>query len=222
MLKPEGLVLNLNYHIHEPQKSMTMATAMNEKSTVTRFNAVKYRDVEKKVEASSRHEAFVLFENAKKRLNDINNWQLLCGKTPAEFHLTDNMGNLLSTSVPQTGNLIRVRCYDKGRDKFIWYRIEEFIHEKNLLKDTEDFGFKVALVSDPSSSHQSEEGITCTFVVTRSGCKVSAVEAERSRIIATDGIPVLVQLKDKLQNVFSWINSSNQQWKSLINGVLQY
>jgi hypothetical protein len=199
-----------------------MAAVMNEKSPLIRFSGEKYRDVEKKVEASSRHEAFVLFENAKKRLNDINNWQLLCGKTPAEFHLTDDMGNLLNMSAPQAGNLIRVRCYDKGKDKFIWYRIDEFIHEKNLLKDTEDFGFNVSLVSDPSVKGRSEEGITCTFVVTRSGCKVSAVEAERSRIITQDGIPMLTQLKDKLQYVFSWINSSNQQWKSLINGVLQY
>ena len=199
-----------------------MTVLMNEKSPRTRYTGEKYRDVEKKVEASSRHEAFVLFENAKKRLNDINNWQLLCGKTPAEFHLTDEMGNLLTVSVPQTGNLIRVRCYDKGKHKFIWYRIGEFIHEKNLLKDTEDFGFKVSLVSDPSMPGRNEEGITCTFVVTRSGCKVSAVEAERSRIVTRDGIPALIQLKDKLQNVFSWINSSNQQWKSLINGVLQY
>lgn len=199
-----------------------MIAVSNEKSPQTRYAGEKYRDVEKKVEASSRHEAFVLFENAKKRLNDINNWQLLCGKTPAEFHLTDDMGNLLNVSVPETGNLIRVRCYDKGKDKFIWYRIEEFMHEKNLLKDTEHFGFKVMLVSGPLATQQSEEGITCTFVVTRSGCKVSAVEAERSRIVAKDGIPVFAQLRDKLQHVFSSIYSSNQQWKSLINGVLQY
>lgn len=199
-----------------------MTTGINEKSPRIRYTGEKYRDVEKKVEASSRHEAFVLFENAKKRLNDINNWQLLCGKTPAEFHLTDEMGNLLNVSVPQTGNLIRVRCYDKEKDKFIWYRIEEFMHEKNLLKDTEDFGFKVVLVSGPLAPQQREEGVTCTFVVTRSGCHVSAVEAERSPILTRDGIPVLAQLRDKLQHVFSWISSSNQQWKSLINGVLQY
>ncbi len=199
-----------------------MTAVINEKSPRTRYTGEKYRDVEKKVEASSRHEAFVLFENAKKRLNDINNWQLLCGKTPAEFHLTDEMGNRLDASVPQIGNLIRVRCYDKGKDKFIWYRIEAFMHEKNLLKDTEDFGFKVVLVSGPLAPQQPEEGITCTFLVTRSGCNVSAVEAERSRIVTRDGIPVLAQLRDKLQHVFSWISSSNQQWKSLINGVLQY
>lgn len=201
-----------------------MITVSNEKSLKARYTGEKYRDVEKKVEASSRHEAFVLFENAKKRLNDINNWQLLCGKTPAEFHLTDETGNMLHVPAPQTGNLIRVRCYDKekDKDKFIWYRIGEFLHEKNLLKDTEHFGFKVTMVSGPEAMPSVEEGITCTFVVTRSGCKVSAVEAERSRIVAGTGHPVLARLRDKLQHVFSWINSSNQQWKSLINGVLQY
>jgi hypothetical protein len=198
-----------------------MGTDYKGNTTAMRLKGEKYRDVEKKVEASSRHEAFVLFENAKNRLNDINNWQLLCGKTPAEFQLTDDMGNFVSASVPQTGNLIKVRCYTKGQSKFIWYRIEEFIHEKNLLKDTEDFGFKTIQVSDPMLP-QTDKGITCTFVVTRSGCKVSAVEAERSSVIVNDGLPVFIKVKEKLQDVFSWINSSNQQWKSLINGVLQY
>ena len=199
-----------------------MEALIKDKTQVARFTGQKYRDVQKSVEASSRHEAFVLFENARKRLNDINNWQLLCGKTPAEFHLTDEAGNLIIDRAPETGNLIRVRCYDKGKDKFIWYRIEAFIHEKNLLKDTEDFGFRVIQVSDPQVPQDIQEGITCTFVVTRSGCKVSAVEAERSKVFVNEGAPVLVQLKDKLQQMFSWVSSSNQQWKSLIHGVLHY
>jgi len=198
-----------------------MEAGYNVNATTVRLKGDKYRDIEKKVEASSRHEAFVLFENAKKRLNDINNWQLLCGKTPAEFQLTDDMGNLIHSPIPQTGNLIKVRCYTKGENKFIWYRIEHFIHEKNLLKDTEDFGFKVAQISDPFLP-QMDKGVTCTFVVTRSGCKVSAVEAERSKAMGNEGLPVFIKMKEKLQDVFSWINSSNQQWKSLINGVLQY
>lgn len=199
-----------------------MAAVIKEKSLGFRYSGERYRDVEKKVEAASRHEAFVLFENAKKRLNDINNWQLLCGKTPAEFQLTDKLGNFINASAPETGNLIKVRCYTKGTDKFIWYRIEEFIGEKNLLKDTEDFGFHVVRVSDPSQQAYDFSGITCTFLVTRSGCHVSAVEAERSKILVNESMPVLIKLKDKMQHIFSWISSSNQQWKSLINGVLQY
>lgn len=199
-----------------------MTAAIKEKNLGFRYSGERYRDVEKKVEAASRHEAFVLFENAKKRLNDINNWELLCGKTPAKFQLTDNLDNFINASSPEIGNLIKVRCYTKGTDKFIWYRIEDFISEKNLLKDTEDFGFHVVRVSDPLQPHDAYEGITCTFLVTRSGCCVSAVEAERSRILVNESIPVLIKLKDKVQHIFSWINSSNQQWKSLINGVLQY
>ena len=200
-----------------------MATAINTKIPGMRYAGERYRDVAKKVEASSRHEAFVLFENAKKRLNDINNWQLLCGKTPAGFQLTDESGNLLDSSVPQTGNLIKVRRYTGQKDEFIWYRIEEFIHEKNLLKDTEDFGFRVVSVAGPGNiASDSSEGVTCTFVVTRSGCEVSAVEAERIKVMVNERTPVLIRIKDKVQSVFSWISSSNQQWKSLINGVLHY
>lgn len=191
-----------------------------------RYNNMKYRDVEKKVEAVSRHEAFVLFENAKKRLNDINNWQLLCGKSPAEFQLTDHMGNLLDSSAPQVGNLIKVRFQapSNGQNKYIWYKIEDFIHEKNLLKDTEDFGFNVRQIADPFLTDEiAAEGVTCTFLVTRSGCTVSAVEAERTKMVTSaNGMPLFDKIKEKITDAFSIISSPNAQWKSLVNGVLQY
>lgn len=194
--------------------------------TEKRYKNVKYRDVEKKVEAVSRHEAFVLFENAKKRLNDINNWQLLCGKSPAEFQLTDYMGNLLDSSAPQIGNLIKVRFHAplNGKNKYIWYRIENFIHEKNLLKDKEDFGFNVIQIVDPFLTNEiSAEGVTCTFLVTRSGCTVSAVETERTKIVTSaDGMSLFDKIKKKIAGAFSIIGSPDSQWKSLVNGVLQY
>ncbi|MES2130830.1 MAG: hypothetical protein V4506_00690 [Bacteroidota bacterium] len=191
-----------------------------------RYKNVKYRDVEKKIEAVSRHEAFVLFENAKKRLNDINNWELLCGKSPAEFQLTDDMGNLLDSSVPQIGNLIKVRLHapSNGENKYIWYKVEDFIHEKNLLRDTEDFGFNVVQITDPFLTNETNlEGVTCTFLVTRSGCTVSAVEVERTKIVtSTNGMPLFDKIKEKITDAFSLVGSPNPQWKSLVNGVLQY
>lgn len=199
-----------------------MAAPIETQLRTPSYTGERYRDVQKKVEAGTRHEAFVLFENAKKRLNDINNWQLFCGKTPAEFQLTDSDGNISHASSPETGNLIRVKCFAGERDKFIWYRIEEFIHEKNLLKDTEDFGFRVKRIAGPGIISEQTEGITCTFIVTRSGRKVSAVEAERSKVTVKGRIPAIERLKERVQSVFSWISSSNPQWKSLINGVLQY
>ena len=190
-----------------------------------RYKSVKYKDIEKKVEAVSRHEAFMLFENAKKRLNDINNWQLLCGKSPAEFRLTDALGNLRNTSVPNVGDLIKVRLYASSKEpnKYIWYKIEGFISEKNLLKDTEDFGFNVVQVNDPSSPEETitPGDVTCTFLVTRSGCTVSAVESERTKVVIKDA-PLFLKFKQKFQDIFSLIGSSDQQWKSLVNGVLQY
>lgn len=201
-----------------------MARLIHTHFPAVRFKSEGYRDIEKKVEAASRHEAFVLFENAKKRLNDINNWQMLCGKTPAEFALTDARGNALTLAAPRIGDMIRVRCFDNGSDDFVWYRIMDFISERNLLKDTEDFGFRVARVSGPASSTSpaGHDGVTCTFVVTRSGCKVSAVEAERSQIDHNEHVSSLQRFTGKIQSFFSWVNSSNQQWKSLINGVLHY
>jgi len=203
------------------------ATSITPETAEKRYKGVTYKDIAKKIEAPSRHEAFVLFENAKKRLNDINNWQLFCGKSPAEFRLTDDMGNLLNSSIPHVGNLIKVRFHaplSDGSNNYIWYRIQDFISGKNLLKDTEDFGFNVIQINTPYNKleENDREGITCTFLVTRSGCTVSAVEAERTKVVFTKEFPFFIKMRDKISGAFSMIHSSNHQWKSLLNGVLHY
>lgn len=189
-----------------------------------------HKDVAKKIEAPTRHEAMVLFENAKKRLNDINNWTLFCGKSPADFQLTDEAGNLLNSPAPKLGNIIKVRCHAPSADSknnYIWYKIESFIHEKNLLKDTEDFGFTAVQISDPSAFGSSTysittTGVTCAFLVIRTGCVVSAIEVETTKMTGNVPFSVFSKLKNRFSVVFDLINPPQQQWKNLVNGVLHY
>ena len=187
-----------------------------------------HKDVAKKIEAPTRHEAMVLFESAKKRLNDINNWTLFCGKSPADFQLTDEMGNLLNSPAPQIGNIIKVRCHAPSADaknNYIWYKIESFIHEKNLLKDTEDFGFTAVQISDPAvfaNQAYSTAGVTCVFLVVRTGCVVSAIEVETSKVTGKLPFSAFNKLKSRFSVLFDLINPPQQQWKNLVNGVLHY
>ncbi len=193
----------------------------------TSYSSVVNKDVTKKIEAPTRHEAMVLFENAKKRLNDINNWTLFSEKSPAEFQLTDGEGNLLSASTPQPGNLIKVRFHAPASDTqhaYIWYRIENFIHEKNLLKDTEDFGFNTRQIRDPFLSNDqadSNSGVTCIFMITRSGCIVSALEVETRKVFGHKTVSPFSKLRNKFSTMLDLVNPSNHQWKPLLNGVLQ-
>src|SRR4051794_37163262 len=92
------------------------------------------------VKASSAEAAKALFNEAKHRLFDINNWQKVCGGKGAAFQLMDKHGNALSQTKPEVGNLIRIKLpapsNEKG-DGYDWVRIEEFENTTNLSNDEE-------------------------------------------------------------------------------------
>lgn len=102
--------------------------------------------------ADTRHAALVLFNGAKLRLLDINNWTNLYKASHTEFRLTDKYGNLLQTSVPHIGDLIRMRlpiAHGSLEERFGWARIENFESTKDLLKDEDMFGFCVRPLNGP-------------------------------------------------------------------------
>ena len=59
-------------------------------------------------ETATRHDAILLFNDAKRRLLDVNSWNKLCGKLSANFQLTDEKGNELRSDKVMVGNLIRI------------------------------------------------------------------------------------------------------------------
>ncbi|MCW3077749.1 MAG: Uncharacterized protein JWO32_2358, partial [Bacteroidetes bacterium] len=104
-----------------------------------------------KVELDSRLAAIVRFDEAKKRIIDINNWYKLCGKKGAEFTLTDENGIPLNVVMPKIGNLIRIKLPappNPNGEGYDWVRIEKVEEEKNKLKDEELFGFRVRPVQN--------------------------------------------------------------------------
>src|SRR3954466_12987694 len=107
-----------------------------------------------KLKMDTRHDALLLFQAACKRLLDINSWQKLCGGSGAEFALTDKHGQLLQSSDPKVGNLIRIKLPAPSNaegDGYDWVRIEEFVKNKTLVSDSEIFGFRVRPVENPKN-----------------------------------------------------------------------
>src|SRR6476660_810088 len=102
-------------------------------------------------ESPTRHDAILLFEEAKKRLLNINQWHVLCGEGSAVFQLTDDKGQPVNRN-PVKGDLIRIKLPappNNQGDGFDWVRIEEFENTKDLLKDQDIFGFRVRPVQNP-------------------------------------------------------------------------
>jgi hypothetical protein len=177
--------------------------------------------------AESRHLAVVLFNDAKQRLLDINNWGRLCGNEGAEFRLTDAKGELLPDSVPVVGNLIRIKLPASTHKKgFSWLKIEKFEQSKDLLKDEELFGFCVKPVKDPSGHFDRNAGSTIndeynSFLIYRTGCLLTAVEYDVNEMTSVSSVSLLNRLKAQAIAVWSMTGLVRPQWKKLLNGIIK-
>ena len=180
-------------------------------------------------ECSSRHNAILLFNQAKLRLLDINNWYLVSGKKGAEFQLTDASGVPLDASIPKTGNLIRIKLPAPGNsegDGFDWVRIEKFESAKNQLTDEELYGFRVRPVKNPvgesaESAHFYTSDASSTFLVHRKSCIVRAMERGKNEVPNPAG-----SFLNKVRNIFvaipAMLGLSKPQWQNLVDGILAY
>jgi hypothetical protein len=183
-----------------------------------------------KTELPSRHDAILLFNEAKHRLLDINHWHKLCGKGSAVFHLTDEKGNLLEHDHPQRGMLIRIQLpapRNANGSGYDWVRIEEFEHQKNLLKDEEIFGLRVRPTTDPLSSqkngaaHFFTREATSSFLIIRVANTVKALEKGRNEVPNTWPRSWLGKMRNAFVAAGAMVGLSHAQWKSLVNGLLK-
>jgi len=180
-----------------------------------------------KSNTDSRHSAFVLFSQAKNRLLDINNWYKLCGKSGAEFYLTDNLGNPTHSLIPKVGNLIRIKLpapRNKTCDGYDWVEIEKFIKSKDVYNDVEAYGFRVRPTECPiDKSHQVAHfyniKATSSFMIYRKSETVYVMERGRNERPNISG-SVLNKLRSILISLPGMIGFSNPQWKKLVNGIL--
>lgn len=180
------------------------------------------------VRTSSVQAAKVLFNEAKQRLFDINNWQNICGGKGAAFQLVDKHGNALSQTEPEVGNLIKIKLpapsNEKG-DGYDWVRIEKFENTANPDIDEEVVGFRVRPVSNPAdhseeSAHFYTNDATSSFLVVRRASWVYAMERGRNEQPNPAG-----GFWNKVRNIIialgAMMGLAVPQWKMLVNGILR-
>lgn len=180
------------------------------------------------VRASSVQAATALFNEAKQRLLDINNWQNLCGGKGATFQLVDKHGNALPQTKPEVGNLIKIKLpapSNKKGDGYDWVRIEKFENTTNLISDEEIVGFRVRPVSNPAdhseeSAHFYTNDATSSFLVVRRASTVYAMERGRNEQPNPVG-----GFWNKIRNTIiafgAMMGLAVPQWKMLVNGIVR-
>lgn len=218
MIKNEGIGLHMNAHDVKSVKDSTilpMQLIGGETGATARLKQ------------NSRHDALLLFQAARKRLLDINNWRKWCGDKGAEFQLTDKNG-LPKSSQPEIGDLIRIKLSGPPNpegDGFDWVRIETFEDNKTLLQDAEVFGFRVRPSQNPGNksgpkAHFYTGDATSTFLIIRNSHVVYALERGKNEIPNSSG-KWFSKIRNKLIAVAAMIGLSKPQWKRLTKGLLK-
>ncbi len=176
-----------------------------------------------KYKAESRHLAIGLFNEAKYKLLDINNWERLCDGVAAEFRLTDEKGEQIN-SLPVVGNLIRIKLplQSNHATEFEWARIEKFESSKDLLKDEEVFGFHVKPVKSPLNNSEIKSlyanEVTCSFIILRKSDSIIAMECEK---IINKPESFLNKMRQLIISSLTMIGFSKPQWKKLVSGIVR-
>ncbi|MDB5230414.1 MAG: hypothetical protein JWN76_1219 [Chitinophagaceae bacterium] len=162
----------------------------------------------------------------RQRFLNINHWQTFAGKGSAAFVLTDEKGNAVNR-LPRQGDFFKIDIPGpgnpggKGSD---WVRIEAIEEITDAAASHEHVIIKVRpasspVTSDPSVSHFFSGSATSTFIVQRTGKKVSAEVHGRNEKPNTKAHGAL----QKIRNFFVGITApvaSKIQWKALVNGLL--
>lgn len=182
-----------------------------------------------KAELPSRHEAILLFNEAKRRLLNVNRWDELCGKGSAIFRLTNEQGNPLEVDAVEKNMYIRIELPGVAKapgDGFDWVKVEELEHIKNVLRDEEVFGFRVRPAKSPvtgsnETAHFFTKGATSTFLIERKTNTVKALEKGRNETPNTWPSSWLSKLRNFLIGTGAMLGFAVPQWKSLVNGLLK-
>ncbi|MBD0333839.1 MAG: hypothetical protein ICV66_14445 [Chitinophagaceae bacterium] len=186
------------------------------------------KDIEEKVEATTVDEAKQLFESAKRRLLNVNNWNKICGKASADFNLTDEKGQEIEGE-PKVGFHLKIDIPGPGGSTgkgFDWVRVEAIEQNENKNEDEEFVVMRVRpsdnpLVAEDDVAHFFSDKATSNFVVLREKNVVTAAVLGRNEIANTSKTHSFI---DKLRNAVVGTGAlgglSKPQWKSLVRGVL--
>jgi hypothetical protein len=166
-----------------------------------------------------------MFETAKQRLLDVNQWQALAGKLLADFQLTDASGREVNGPV-QEGWYFRIDIPGPGSNAgegYDWARVEAVRGYQE--GEVESLGIRVRPAPNPTgrggeTAHFYAETATSSFIVSREGNRVTAAIYDRNTQPNTDAQTAGDQMRNVLAGVAGMISFSKLQWRRLAEGLL--
>lgn len=205
-----------------------MSSIENKKIPLPEKEEGSQKDIEAKKKADTVEEAKQLFEEAKNRLLQVNNWDKICGKASAKFQLTDENGQEVE-GLPKVGYHFKIDIPAPGTktgEGFDWVQVEAIEENEDKEEDSEFLVMRVRPSSNPLTAsndvaHFFSDKATSNFLILREKKVVTAAVLGRNEVPNTDSTTSLL---DKLRNAFVGTGAvgglSTPQWKSLVDGLL--
>jgi hypothetical protein len=166
-----------------------------------------------------------LFQIAKQRLLNVNEWHQLTGLATAAFRLTDEKGNKVHRSA-QLGDHLKIdipgpgTVTGEGND---WVQIEAI--EENATDDKEIIAIRVRPTSNPQNNkedvaHFFSEEASSTFSVIRQANTVTAAVHGRNEKPNVETENIIDKVRNVIVAATAIAGMNKPQWKNLVKGLL--
>jgi hypothetical protein len=183
-------------------------------------------NVEDTVQLSNEAEATSFFKLVKDRLVTVNNWGKIAGALSADFTLTNEQGQEIST-FPETGNYFKIDIPAPGiitGEGYDWVQIEEVKEESEA--NSESVAIRVRPASSPVNERQDvahfyTDEATSNFIVKREGTKVTAGVYGRNDKPNVKAETLLDKARNAIVGSGAVSGFSKLQWKALVSGLLE-
>lgn len=170
--------------------------------------------------------AKALYEKARARLLDVNNWNEITSGLLADFELSDERGATVSGPVQQ-GFYFRIDIPGPGSDAgdgYDWVFVEKI--EEYETDDVQSMAVRVRPVANPvgdnmQTAHFYTSESTSTFTVTREKLRVTAAVYDRNIKVNTDSEQILDRARNMLVGSVGRLAFSKVQWQDLAVAWLQ-
>ena len=185
----------------------------------------KSSDNECSVHCSSIEQACALFDRAKARLLNVNDWEDVAEGISAKFVLTDSGGHTKDAGV-EVGDFFRIEIpgprSTKGAD---WVRVESVEDNTNHNSDAERFLIRVRPASSPvdagsDTAHFFDDSASSNFLIEREGLLVRASVHGRNEKPNTESGGIVNSIRNAVTAITAIFGASDIQWKNLVKGLL--
>ena len=167
-----------------------------------------------------------LYNVAKKKLLDVNNWNKIAGTITAKFQIIDEKGEEVTRDV-RKGDYLRINIPGPGSkegDGYDWVLVEE-LKEINS-GSVQSVGFRVRPTENPfgeknETSHFYSKEATSSFIICRENAHLISWIVDRNLLPNTESGSLVDKVRDVVVGVSAIAGLSKVQWQQLADGLIE-